>query len=146
MRIHAIVVTIFLVLHHSVALIHGGVHNELNILLTPTQDLFVNVVLVLLPIIAVVLVWTRFASIGLFVLMLCMASSLVFDVYYHYIFISPDNIAHLPHGTTEQHSRFRGTADALALLQVVGAVVAAYLLGRQWHFQAAPNRNAVSGT
>ena len=128
MKNHATVVTVFLILHHAIAIMHGGAHTELQVSLTTFQETFVNVILILLPVVAVILVWTRFAAIGLWLLLICMAGSLVFDVYFHYIFVSPDNVAHLPDGPAELHSQFTVTAGLLALLQGIGTALAAYFL------------------
>jgi len=96
MRAHAVFVTVFLIFHHVVAILHGGVHTEIPVILTSFQNLFVTIVMMLLPIMAVTLTWTRYSKIGLLLLAICMFSSLLFDIYYHYILVSPDNIAHLP--------------------------------------------------
>ena len=129
MRPQAIIVTVFLILHHAVAVMHGGVHTALEIFLPAAKNSFVIGIIIVLPILAVILVWTQFATAGLLVLMICMAGALVFDVYHHYILVSPDNIAHLPQGAHDQHAQFVWTAHALAVLQITGTGLAAYLLG-----------------
>lgn len=128
MRNQAIVITIFLLIHHMIAVMHGDAHTNIPVILSSWQNIFVYSVIVLVPIIAVALVWTRYATIGLSLLLICMAGSLVFDVYHHYILVSPDNIAHLPPSSPDFHSRFIWTAHALTLLQIVGVVLAAYFL------------------
>ncbi len=128
MRREAFIMTIFLIVHHTIATLHGDAHNNLAILLSDLQNLFVGIVLILLPIVAVILLWTRFAGTGLWVMLLSMASSLAFDVYHHYILISPDHIAHLPDGPVEHHTHFIWTANAIAGLQLIGVVLAIYFL------------------
>ena len=130
MKYQAIIVTLFVVIHHAIAAIHGGAHTDLQILLSPAQNGFVYIGIIALPLIAVILVWTRFATTGLVVLLISMAGALVFDIYHHYILVSPDNIAHLPHGPAHHHHQFIWTAHALAVLQAIGVVLAAYLLQR----------------
>lgn len=131
MRTQAIMVSVFVIIHHGVALAHDNAHNQIEVLLTPSQSLFVYTFILLLPIAAVILVWTRFAAISPVLLAVSMAGALIFGVYHHYILISPDNIAHLPVGTEQQHSQFVSTAHLLSILQLLGAVLAAYLAGAQ---------------
>lgn len=126
MRNQAIVVTIFLIIHHAVAVMHGGVHTEIPVILSSFQNFFVTVVMLLLPLVAVILAWTRYAKMGLLLLAVCMAGSLFFDVYHHYILVSPDNIAHLPDAPDHVHSRFVWTAHALTMLQLIGTGLALY--------------------
>ncbi len=111
---------------------HGDVHASIPVVLSSWQNLFVYLVILLLPIVAVVLMWTRFANIGLPLLLASMTGGLLFDIYHHYIFVSPDNIAHLPPASDDLHSQFVWTAHALTLIQVIGVGLAAYFWrGRQ---------------
>ena len=132
MKKQAIFITIFLFIHHIVAILHGGVHTEIPVILSSAQNIFVTVVIMLLPIIAVSLIWlgltsTKYANIGFLLLAISMGGSLIFDVYHHYILVSPDNISHLPDAPTNVHLQFIWTAHALALVQSFGTVLALYL-------------------
>lgn len=128
MRNQAIIATIFLLIHHAIAVMHGDVHNSIPVILSSAQNIFVYLVIMLLPIVAVVLMWTRFANIGLPLLLVTMVGALAFDIYHHYILVSPDNIAHLPAAPADLHSQFVWTAHALTLIQVIGVGLAAYFL------------------
>lgn len=129
MKNWAIIVTIFLLIHHAIAIMHGNVHTEIPVILSSFQNLFVTIVMVLLPVLAVILAWTRYAKIGFLLLAICMAGSLIFDVYHHYILVSPDNIAHLPDAPDHLHNRFIWTAHGLAIMQLIGTVLAFYFWG-----------------
>ncbi|MEM7535888.1 MAG: hypothetical protein AAF639_27155 [Chloroflexota bacterium] len=128
MNHQTIIVTLFVIIHHTIASIHGGAHTELQVLLTSAQNAFVYINIIAVPLIAVVLVWTRFATTGLVILLISMAGALAFDIYHHYILVSPDNIAHLPDGPVYHHHQFIWTAHALTIMQSVGVVLATYLL------------------
>lgn len=128
MRNQAIVLTILLIIHHIIAIIHGDAHTGIPVILSSAQNIFVYLVIMLVPIIAVVLVWTRFATIGLWLLLLSMVGSFAFDVFHHYILVSPDNIAHLPQSPAALQSQFIWSAHGLTVMQVLGAGLALYYL------------------
>jgi glucan phosphoethanolaminetransferase (alkaline phosphatase superfamily) len=107
--------------HLVVNVLHGKAHTELRVGLSSWQQAYVLAVIGLAPLVAMVLVWTRYARTGLWLLTVSMAGSLVFGVYFHYIAISTDHVSHLPPG----HARglFRTTALLLALTELLGVVV-----------------------
>src|SRR5215475_11794704 len=86
------------VAHAIVAWFHGDAHRQLGVGLNDWQRVFVDVVILAAPVVAVVLVWTRAARWGYLLLAAAMAGALVFGVYHHFIAISPDHVAHLPEG------------------------------------------------
>ena len=114
--------------HLAASLWHGSAHTRLAIDLPPEKTLFVFVVILIAPIVAALLVWTRYISIGLWVLFLSMLGSLFFGVYHHYLLMSPDHIRHLPAGSPEAHSQFITSAGMIALLELASALYAAYCL------------------
>ena len=61
-----------------------------------------------------------------------MAGALICGVIHHYMLVSPDHIAHLPAATLTVHDTFIWTAGAMAMLEGVCAMVAAYFLGRRY--------------
>jgi hypothetical protein len=90
------------------------------------QNVFVLVVIVIAPLIAMLLVWTRIARLGLWVLVVSMAGSLIFGAVYHYVIISPDHVSHLPAGDAQ--GTFRTTAVLLILTELLGIVVGLWAL------------------
>ena len=117
--------------HLVVAISHGAAHAELGVALSPAQNLFVYVVIVLAPLVAVGLLWTRYLRLALWLFLTAMCASLLFGIYYHYVFVSPDNIQHLPAGSAAAHARFAVSAAILALIELASALCAAFVLG--WH-------------
>ena len=119
--------TIAVIAHLIITLLHGQAHTRLGVGLSNWQQLYVLAVIVLAPLVALALSFTRFAGAGLWLLLASMLGSLIFGACYHYIIISPDHVAHLPTG--EARGLFRVTAVLLLITETFGVVVAAVLLG-----------------
>jgi hypothetical protein len=124
-----IVITVLVAIHLAVNLWHGNAHTELGIALPPGKNVFVIVVILIAPLIAAALLWTRYVLVGLWMFFLSMLGALLFGAYHHYILVSPDNIGHLPHGSVDAHSTFIASAGALALLELASALYGAFCLG-----------------
>ncbi len=124
------VITGLVAIHLAASLWHGNAHTRLAIYLPAEKTLFVFIVILIAPIVAAALVWTRYISIGLWVLFLSMLGSFLFGAYHHYVLVSPDNIGHLPAGSPEMHSQFITSAGVIALLESAAALYAAYCLRR----------------
>jgi hypothetical protein len=116
-------------IHLAASVWHGSAHTQLAIALPPGKNVFVYVVILIAPIVAACLLWTRYISIGLWLFFLSMLGALLFGAYHHYVLVSPDNIAHLPGGSPESHSRFIASAAVIALLELASALVGACALG-----------------
>ena len=128
--------TVLGAVHLVVAISHGEMHTELAVALSPGQNLFVYVVVVFAPLVAVGLLWTRYVTLALWLFLTALCASLLFGTYYHYVFISPDNIHHLPAGSAAAHARFAFSAAILALIELGTALCAAFVLG--WHHGLKP--------
>lgn len=125
-----IAIAVLVILHLVVALWHGSAHTHLGIELSTQQTLFIYVVIIIAPVIAAILVWTRYVSMGLWIFFLSMLGSFLFGVYHHYVLVSPDNIAYLPAGTPQSHSHFMTSAGVIALIELASALYGAFCLGR----------------
>lgn len=125
-----LVVAALALTHLLATLWHSGAHSELAIGLPPLKLAYAYAVIVVAPPVAAALLWTRFATAGLWLFTLAMLGSLLFATYHHYILVSPDNIGHLPEGTPEAHASFVHSAGISALLELGSALLGAYLLGR----------------
>ena len=123
-------IVLVLVIHLAIALWHDDAHGELGVGLVLWQNLFAYGVIVGAPIIGTALLWTTWRQTGLALYVLGMVGAAIFGVVHHYVLISPDNIAHLPDGTPESTAQFIQSAGALALVELAGAVFAAYVWGR----------------
>ena len=124
-----IVITGLVAMHLAANVWHGSAHTQLAIALSPEENIFVYVVILIAPIVAAGLVWTRHMSIGLWIFFLSMLGALLFGTYHHYVLVSPDNIGHLPSGTPESHSRFTSSAAVIALIALASVPYGAYCLG-----------------
>ena len=122
-------VTIAVIVHLIVSLIHGQAHTRLGVGLSDWQQLYVLAVIVLAPLVALALSFTRFLRAGLWLLLASMLGSLIFGACYHYLIISPDHVAHLPSG--DARGLFRVTAVLLLITETFGVVVAATALRRR---------------
>ena len=116
-----IVCTVAVLAHLVVNVLHGRAHENLNVGLSAWQNIYVITVIVIAPLIAMLLLWTRYARLGLLGLIISMAGSLIFGVVYHYVIVSPDHVSHLPPG--DAAGMFRLTAFLLILTELFGVVV-----------------------
>lgn len=123
-----IVITGLVVVHLVASVWHGDAHARLAIELPPEKNLFVYAVILIAPLVAVALVWTRYATIALGVFALSMFAALLFGAYHHYLLVSPDNVSHLPAGSPEFHSQFIASAAVIALLELASALYGAFCL------------------
>jgi len=119
---------VFVVLHAVASAWHGRAHEQLSVALTPAQTAFVYAVILAAPLAGVALTWTRFARAGLWTVFVSMLGALMFGVYYHYIVVSPDHVAHLPAGPDSAHAAFVWSAAAIAVLEAAGTFLAAFRL------------------
>ena len=113
--------TVSVLVHLVVSSVHGRAHEGLGVGLSNWQNIYVLTVIVIAPLIAMVLIWTRLARPGLVLLVISMAGSLIFGIAYHYIVISPDHVSHIPPGAAQ--GLFRTTALLLVLTELFGVVV-----------------------
>ena len=127
-----IVITAAVIVHLVASLWHGSAHTHLGIELSTQQTLFIYLVIIIAPVIAAILVWTRYASIGLWVFFFAMLGSFLFGVYHHYVLVSPDNINHLPPGTPQSHSYFVTSAGVIALIELASTLYGAFCVGRNY--------------
>lgn len=119
-------VTIAVFAHLIVNLLHGQAHTRLGVGLSDWQNVYVLAVILVAPLIAFALSFTRYARAGLWLLLVSMLGSLIFGLCYHYIIISPDHVSHLPAG--EARGLFRFTAVLLLITEAFGVVVASRAL------------------
>jgi hypothetical protein len=125
-RFSKIAVTITVIAHLIVNLLHGRAHTELGVGLTSFQQFYVIAVILLAPLIALLLSWTRYARASLWLLLALMLGSRIFGACYHYIIVSSDHVAHLPPG--DARGLFRVTALLLLITEAAGVVLAAIAL------------------
>lgn len=119
-------ITIAVFVHFIVVVLHGQAHTSLSVGLSNWQQWYVLAVIVIAPLIALILSFTRYARAGVWLLLASMLGSLIFGACYHYLIISPDHVAHLPLG--DARALFRTTALLLLVTETFGVAVAALAL------------------
>jgi hypothetical protein len=119
-------VTTAVLAHFIVVMFHGQAHTKLSVGLSNWQQFYVLAVIVVAPLIALALSFTRYARAGLWLLLVSMLGALIFGACYHYVVISSDHVAHLPAG--EARGLFRSTALLLLITETFGVLVATLAL------------------
>jgi len=138
MKLEAIVITTVVLAHHVISYMHGGAHTELAIPMALWQTAFINIIIVLVPLVGVVLVWTAYRRIGLYAVITGSIGALLFGILHHYMLVSSDHISHLPPAAAHVHATFQWTAGAIAMLEGIAASAAAYFLGRGLESEKVP--------
>jgi hypothetical protein len=128
LRSVSLIGTLSVLIHLAIVMLHGSAHTSLRVELSPWQTAFVMIVILALPPVAAILLWTRLNKAGLILLTTSMVGSLIFGVYFHYVAISPDHVSHLPPG--EARGLFRSTALLLVLSEGAASLVGVWGLRR----------------
>src|SRR5688500_11086183 len=92
--VNKIAIAVLVAIPLAVALWHGNAHKALAIALPPEKNAFVFIVIIIAPIVAASLVWTRYFLVGVWMFFLSMLGAMLFGAYHHFILVSPDNIGH----------------------------------------------------
>lgn len=121
--------TVLVLVRFAVLVVHGGAHSHLNIGVSAWQKAFIAIIIFVTPLIATMMLWTRARKLGVVLLGLSLAGSLVFGVSYHFVIAGPDNALGPYHSDWE--SAFRATAVLLALIEASGLAWCIWLL----HFE-----------
>jgi hypothetical protein len=119
-------VTVIVVAHLLVNIVHGLAHHELRVALAGLASIFVIVVVLIFPLIAMALLWTAEKRLGLILLSLSMFGSLLFGLYHHFLTVSPDHVHLQPPsawGTT-----FVVTAYLLLITEAIGTYLGVHFL------------------
>jgi hypothetical protein len=114
------VATLFVIVHHLVAFVHGAAHQQLDVGLDPWQQVFVWVVIIILPIVSLILYWTPFKQAAAVTLSSSMLAGLLFGVYFHFVASTPDHVSHLP----DAEGRGLFVATAVLLVPIEGLAAA----------------------
>lgn len=110
--------TLLVLVHLGVVLLHGSDHAHLAINMAPWQNAFIGAVIVVAPLGAAAILWTRLWKVALWLLALSMAGSFFFGLWYHFLAGGADNVLTMPPDSV--HVAFRVTAVLLAILEAIG--------------------------
>ena len=128
-------VTALVLAHLPISIAHGLAHLELHVGLVLPDVIFVILVVLLLPLVAMVLVWTAEKRLGLILLTLSMSGSLLFGIYHHFMVMSPDHVRSMP--PNAWGLTFVLTAYALSLAEAIGTYMGVHFL---WTAKVSSNR------
>jgi hypothetical protein len=118
--------TLIVIVHLLVTLAHGLAHRKLQIGLPPAGNVFVGLVIVVAPLIAAGLTWSRGQRFGLGLLTLSMFGSLLFGLYHHFMVEGPDHVHSQPAGSWG--TTFVFTAYGLMVTETIGTLVGIHFL------------------
>jgi hypothetical protein len=115
---------LLVLLHLLITVPHGLAHSSMHIEMNGWQNVYIFVVINLVPLVSIFLIWKRLPA-SFLVLLIAMLGSLLFGVYYHFIAPGPDNVAEV--GGHDWTRTFQATAVLLAVSELAGVFVS--LLG-----------------
>jgi hypothetical protein len=114
------VALILILIHLVVSILHGWAHQGAMVSLTTVGNVYVGVVITLMPVVAAAFLFTRKKKLGSLLLALSMFGSFIFGFWYHFLSQTNDNVTQV-HGPW--HSTFLWTAIALAVIELAGTIV-----------------------
>ena len=107
-------------LHVLIVVSHGYAHSVLQINMNSWQNLYILLVINLLPLVSAVMIWRR-NRLGFLLLLISMFGALVFGCYYHFVSAGPDNVSSV--GTHPWSGTFQLTAVLLAIVELAGVIL-----------------------
>lgn len=110
--------------HLLAGVAHGIPHAEVPVPLADWQTAFVWVVATGTPVVALGLLWTRYARVGAALLAVSMAAAFAFGAAHHYVLPNPDNVRSVP---GPWRVAFGATATAVGVTDLAGVAVGAWL-------------------
>jgi len=121
-------------IHFVISIFHGRAHQGAMVALDTFGNVYVIVVITLAPIVAAVLLLTRWRKLGALLLTLSMFGSFMFGSWYHFLSSTNDNVTQV-HGAW--HSTFLWTAIALAVIELAGTFVGFRMYrGLDFHYKS----------
>lgn len=112
--------TVLVAAHLIISIVHGTAHAGANVPLSLAANLFVFIVIVAGPVAGLAWMW-RAEKPGAWLIAIAMAGSLVFGFLNHFVFASPDHVAHV---AGQWRTLFATTAVLLALTEALSAGIA----------------------
>ncbi len=114
--------TAVVVVSAAVNVAHTASHAGQHVVALPAWQLaYIAIVIYAAPVLAAVLLWSRYRVTGAWLLVASMAGSLVFGLLYHFLVPGPDNVFAQPPGPWRD--AFVVTAVLLSLLQAAGVLI-----------------------
>jgi hypothetical protein len=127
-----IVTTITVLVHAAVIVLHAVAHGILEVNGSWFDNAFIVLVIIVSPLVAGALIWTKHRRIGVVILGLSMLGAFVYGAYNHFVALGIDNVSEVSaHGWG---AIFHLTAILLAAIEGLGCAVAIWafnILGRE---------------
>src|ERR1019366_5670113 len=120
--------TTIVLVNLPINIVHGAAHLKLHIDLSAAEKLFVAVVILAGPLLAMALLGTPWQRLGLGLLALTMAGSLAFGLYHHFVAMGPDHVGAQVAGFWG--TTFVVTACVLFLAEALGTYIGVRFLYR----------------
>jgi hypothetical protein len=90
-------ITVVVLVHFAILMAHSTAHDRLHIQLSPAQSAYAIAAMLVAPLIAGGLLWTKLSRIGAGLFTLSMAGSLIFAGYNHFLSGTNDNTLQMQH-------------------------------------------------
>ena len=119
-------VTFLVLVHLVITVAHGAAHRELQIGLGSPENLFVGLVVVIAPVLAMGLAWGSRQRFGLKLFAASMFASLLFGLYHHFLVKGADHVHSQPPATWGK--AFVVTAYGLLITEGLGAWMGMHFL------------------
>jgi hypothetical protein len=121
--------TAIVLLHFLTNIVHAAAHVNLQVPVSRADTAFIVTIILLCPLIAMGLLWTSRARIGLLLLTFSMAGALLFGLYHHFVAEGPDHVG--SHAPGFWPATFTISAYGLLALEAAGAYAGMYFLSRK---------------
>ncbi len=108
-------------LHLGVTVVHGWAHAGAVVPVSTSANIFILTVIVAAPLAGAAILWWLSVSGGAWLLAVSLAASLLFGIVNHFVFASPDHVAHV---VAAWRMSFGVTAVLLALTEALGSGLA----------------------
>jgi hypothetical protein len=118
-----------IVAHLAVNVFHGLAHQRLAIEISPAENIFVVLVILIAPVVAGVLLPLKTRRMGAWLLVVSMAGALVFGIYKHFIAPGPDHAFGLSYSAWALV--FQVTAILLVVTEATGCWAGIQVLQRE---------------
>jgi len=107
--------------HLGVTVVHGWAHAGAVVPVSTSANIFILTVIVAAPLAGAAILWWLSVPGGAWLLAVSLAASLVFGIVNHFVFESPDHVAHV---VAAWRMSFGVTAVLLAFTEALGSGVA----------------------
>ncbi len=121
--------TVVVLIHLAVSMIHGAAHAGAHVDLSQAGSLFVFIVILIGPLVGLGLTWPA-RRIGSWIIAITMAGSFVFGLVNHFLIIGDDHVSHVD---PQWRTLFAASAIILAGIELLGSGLALAYARERWN-------------